>query len=105
VTEKVLLANVRELAGYLGWLSYHTHDSRRSDPGFMDLILVRDATILAVELKAEKGRVTVAQQAWLDAMWRCGIRTLVWRPTDWTSGVIEGWLRGADEPQPKGRKR
>ncbi len=39
--EKPFQAQVVELARLSGWLTYHTHDSRRSQSGFPDLVLVR----------------------------------------------------------------
>jgi hypothetical protein len=103
VTEKVLLANVRELAGWLGWKTYHTHDSRRSDAGFPDLAMVRGGRAIFAELKTAKGRVTQAQLDWLAALAAAGAESHIWRPADWTAGHIEAALRG-NEPQPKWRK-
>lgn len=40
VMEKVFQAQVLDLAHLSGWLCYHTHNSRRSAPGFPDLVLV-----------------------------------------------------------------
>lgn len=51
-----------------GWLAYHTHDSRRSEPGFPDAVFVRDGRIVFAELKAARGRVTPEQRAWLEAL-------------------------------------
>jgi len=51
----------------LGWLVYHTFDSRRSAPGFPDLILVRGDQLLAIECKSADGRVTDEQRTWLEA--------------------------------------
>ncbi len=82
VTEADWLAWVRQLARLNGWTSYHTHDSRRSDAGFPDLVLVRPPELVIAELKTEGGRVTVAQDCWLAALQACGIEAQVWRPSD-----------------------
>lgn len=73
-----------QLAGLCGWtLRYHTFDSRRSDPGWPDLVLFRPpAELIVVELKTDTGKVTPAQQAWLDALCACDIEAVVWRPRD-----------------------
>lgn len=94
MTERDLQAVTIELAEWLGWLSYHTYDSRRSQPGFPDLILVRRDRAIAVELKSGRGKVTAEQQTWLDALASAGIPTAVWRPADWFDGSIEAALRG-----------
>lgn len=67
--ESAWQTQVEQLAGFYGWGPiYHTHDSRRSHPGFPDLVLVRDRELLFVELKTDKGRVRPEQQVWLDAL-------------------------------------
>lgn len=94
VTEKELQANVLELAGHFGWLAYHTHDSRRSNPGFPDLVLVRGTRLIFAELKREGGRVTGPQDEWLGALsFVQNVSVYVWRPSDWRSGEIERILR------------
>lgn len=66
------------------WLCYHTYDARRSRPGFPDIIAIRGWRILAVELKAETGRISAAQREWLDAFAATGhAESYVWRPRDW----------------------
>ena len=51
-----------------GWrFVYHTFDSRRSQPGFPDLVMLRDNRGFAIEVKVERGKVTRAQEGWLDA--------------------------------------
>lgn len=64
---------------------YHTFDSRRSPSGFPDLIAVHETPgkkLLAIELKADAGIVSEAQQAWLDALAGCtGVVAEVWRPS------------------------
>lgn len=84
MTEKALQEAVIEAAGYLGYRVYHTHDSRRSEPGFPDLIALRerDGRRFAIELKTERGEVSPAQADWLTAFSRCGIPAFVVRPKD-----------------------
>lgn len=94
MSEADLLSNVREMAKAAGWMVYHTHDSRRSEVGFPDCVLVRKSRILFVELKSEKGKPSPAQVEWLHAlMLTRRVETFLWRPSDWLSGTIEGMLR------------
>ena len=80
--EKDFQAAVQDAAHLLGWLTYHTYDSRHSAPGFPDLVLVRER-VLFRELKTDKGRVTAAQQHWIDRLSAAGADAGVWRPADW----------------------
>jgi hypothetical protein len=84
MSENELLANVREIAKLNGWETYHTHDSRRSDAGWPDLVLASAAQrrTLFIELKKRTGRVSDAQQKWLDLLALCGQEVAVWRPAD-----------------------
>lgn len=84
VSEKDWQLQVIELAELYGWRVYHTFDSRRSNPGWPDLVLCRPTSgeLLYVELKTDKGRLSAAQRAWLDALAACGQETHVWRPRD-----------------------
>lgn len=59
---------VTNLASFYGWLAYHTYDSRRSAPGFPDLVLVRGAELLFIELKTDSGRVRAEQRDWIAAL-------------------------------------
>ncbi len=68
-SEAAFQQQVVNLAGFYGWsLVYHTHDSRRSQPGFPDLVLVRAPELVFAELKAETGVVKPEQQDWIDAL-------------------------------------
>jgi hypothetical protein len=82
VTERQWQSQVVEAARLLGWRVYHTHDSRRSEPGWPDLALVRDRLVMA-ELKTDNGRVSKAQAGWLDALRTANVETYLWRPSDW----------------------
>lgn len=104
MTERELQVAVVELASYLGWLTYHTFDSRRSAAGFPDLVMVRAPRIVFAELKSSVGRLSSDQVAWnveLEAVAKalCGgepIRSIgveIWRPADWASGAVEAALR------------
>ncbi len=93
VTEKQLQAQVVQLARLTGWRCYHTHDSRRSTPGFPDLVLVRPPRCLFVELKTLSGRLRPAQAAWLEALAKVerAPEAYLWRPGDF--GDIQSTLR------------
>ncbi len=66
------------------WLCYHTYDSRRSTPGFPDIVAVRDRRVLFIELKTETGKVSPAQQEWLTALDATDhVESHLWRPRDW----------------------
>ena len=100
MTEKELQANIVKLARLLGYLVYHTYDSRKSEPGFPDLVMVRwgDHRLIFAELKSAKGKVTDPQRRWLEHLGLVcmEVEAYVWRPEDWTSGTIEQVLRGTE---------
>lgn len=82
LTERAWQAQVEAIARTAGWLVYHTHDSRRSVPGFPDLVLVCGPRLIFAELKTQKGRITPDQQRWLDALTAASVEVYVWRPAD-----------------------
>lgn len=101
MNERELAANVETLCKYLRVRYYHTWNSRHSTPGFPDYVFVtRDNRLLFRELKAEHGRMSVAQDAWLTALVQTGASVGVWWPRDWFNGVIKAEL----SPQPIGEK-
>ena len=68
----------------LGWHVYHTHDSRRSNPGWPDLAMVRRHRLLLWELKTEKGRVTPEQRDFLERLQGVAVVEVdLRRPSDW----------------------
>lgn len=79
--EKLFQAQVIQIAKRLRWKVYHTYDSRRCEPGFPDLVLVRER-VLFRELKTDTGRVSSAQNAWGDALMKAGCDFKIWRPRD-----------------------
>ena len=74
---------VCQLAKTLGCIVYHTHDSRRSEPGFPDLVIVGKRAFMFRELKTERGYVSDAQKEWLDKLADAKADAAVWRPSDW----------------------
>jgi hypothetical protein len=83
------LHRIVEAAWLLGWrreLIYHTFDSRRSTPGFPDLVLVRAPRVIFAELKTDAAPQTLPpdQQVWMYELLRCpGVEYFVWRPRHW----------------------
>ena len=94
MTEKQLQQAVLDYARLTGWLAYHTHDSRRSQPGFPDLAMVRGERLVFSELKSAGGHLTSDQVRWLDAL-RATVKpeVYIWRPGHWTNGTVEQTLR------------
>lgn len=89
--EKEFQQRVVDYARTLNWAAYHTHDSRRSEPGFPDLVLVRGPRLVFAELKTEIGSTTADQERWLDALCKVEGRpeVFVWRPSEWESEIME----------------
>ena len=86
LSERAFQASVLDLARLTGWRAYHTHNSRRSEPGYPDLCLVRGDVCIMAELKTDVGKVTTAQEARLAAFDAVpGIEAVVWRPRHWAT--------------------
>lgn len=84
LTEANFQAQIVELAKAKNWMCYHTHDSRRSEPGFPDLVLVRGPTALFLEVKAEKGHATPQQLIWIAAFDKVRrVHAAVVKPSHW----------------------
>ena len=91
---KDLQPAVRKMAKLLGWEFYHTHDSRKSEAGFPDVVLVRNRRLIFAELKRQKGRTSEDQIKWLNKLSQCeGVEVYVWRPSHYFSGEIEKILK------------
>lgn len=95
MTEAQLLAAVRQLARYSGHWTYHTNWSKGSEAGWVDLVLLHPGRrrCLFIELKTAIGKVTAAQQMWIDGLTACGFEAGVWRPGD-LQHTIPAVLRG-----------
>jgi hypothetical protein len=80
LTEKQWQAQVVQLARTLGWhRPMHIYDSRRTEPGWPDLALVRDRFLL-LELKTETGRLTNPQRNWIGRLHKANVEVYVVRP-------------------------
>jgi hypothetical protein len=93
MTEDQLLDQVTELARWFSLLTYHTRDSRRSAPGFPDLVIAGRRGVIFAELKSRAGNLTQDQQTWKWTLLASGQQWRLWRPADWQSGHIEAELR------------
>lgn len=68
VSEKVLQQQVEQLLLSHGWSSFHDLSGATSGSasmGFPDLVCIRGAEQLVLELKTEIGRVSLEQRQWL----------------------------------------
>ena len=86
VTEKSWQGTVIAVAKTHGWMVYHTHDSRKSAPGFPDILAISPtrSRLVVAELKTSIGVVSPEQDRWLKAF--AEVRTspmvYIWRPGD-----------------------
>jgi hypothetical protein len=89
VPESRLLAQVTAEAKRCGWLVYRTADSRRSAPGFPDLVLCNGQRVIFAELKRQQGKLTPEQNTWLSLLRHTDlVEVYVWRPQDWP-GLVD----------------
>jgi hypothetical protein len=96
--EEQLLQHTIGVAKALGYLAYHTHDSRRSEPGYPDLHLVHDGRGISMfrELKTRTGRISPDQRKWGAALTAAGHDFAIWRPVDlWSGLILEQLQRGS----------
>ncbi|WDF32233.1 VRR-NUC domain-containing protein [Arthrobacter agilis] len=90
-SEKQLQDKIVQLAEELGWMTFHIYDSRRSNPGWPDLVLVHPVRrrLIIWELKSKNGRATPAQLTWLTALRNLGLNVGIKKPEDWASESIQ----------------
>jgi len=91
VTEASWQATVTGAAEVFDWFVYHNPDSRRSNPGFPDLVLIRPPRVMFLELKRQTGRLSPTQREVIAALEQCpGVEVHVARPSDWEQ--VCSWL-------------
>ena len=96
LTEAEWLRSVGDALDLTGWAWIHHCPARRaqgkwttatqgnSAKGFPDVVAVRPPRVLWLELKTERGRVSVEQNSWLDQLRASGQEAHVLRmPRDW----------------------
>lgn len=93
-SEEYFQDQIMAAAKALGWLFYHVPDSRRTQPGFPDLVMLHPSTgrLLIRELKTQKGKTSKMQDVWLAGFRLGGLDAKVWRPEHWVSGEIQKTL-------------
>lgn len=109
MSEAELQSAIIGLAQLLGWRVAHFRAANTAQgwmtpvaadgKGFPDLCMVRGERLLFVELKTEKGRLTLEQDEWIAALQdsrRCGVA--VFRPSDWLNGTVSDVLGEATDP-------
>ena len=81
-------AQLVDAAKRMGYRAYHTHDSRKSEEGFLDLVLVsrRQRRLIFAELKNNTERERPEQKGWADDLAACpGVEVYLWRFMDWNT--------------------
>ena len=98
MTEAELFETVRGLLNIYRWLWVHHYNSQRSNPGFPDIVAVRDSRVLFLEIKGyEKtgklGTLSPHQQDWLDKLRAAGQEAYVVIPDDNRDGRLVEMLQ------------
>ena len=84
LSEKDFMESIVQLARQTGWMVYHPYDSRRSEPGFPDLVMTKHKRLVIAEIKTETGKTSPAQDKWLETLRTArGVKVKLWRPSDW----------------------
>lgn len=77
-------AKVVEFARWNGWHVFHPYYSRRSEPGWPDLSMIRGDRLVFAELKSRTGRVSPPQHHVLGLLAAVPhVEVYLWRPMDW----------------------
>lgn len=90
LTEAEFRGWIATTAAAHGWLAYVNDESNEPFP---NVVLVRGGSVVAVRVKAERAKVTEAQQEWIDELERAGVEVALWRPS-MMDAVYERLARG-----------
>ena len=99
MTEAELQSTITEAMEWGGWIVHHETDSRRTNPGWPDLLAIHASTgrLLVLELKSAAGKMTEAQRRWIHSwvaveaqLGTNHVRVGVVRPDDLDK--VLGWL-------------
>ncbi len=90
--EREVVDSLLDAAKELGWLAHHDRPALtergwrtaiQGDKGFPDLLLTKDGRSAVWEVKSDVGKVSPAQQQWLDELAKVpGVDVRVVRPAD-----------------------
>jgi len=92
ISEATLQSDILTYLGLLGIPAWSTHSSRNhpETPGMADVIgVLPGGRFLAIECKAQDGRTTEAQVAWLRDVHKAGGLAFVARDLDTVQNLIE----------------
>lgn len=87
VSEAAFQRLVTDLAEWCGWHWTFNADSRRTQAGVPDLLLMRGRKCLWREIKTESGKLRPEQLAFGQRLLRAGQDWCVWKPSDWRTIV------------------
>ncbi len=90
--EVPFMEQVIEFLRICGWLCYHTKDSRKSAPGFPDIIALKGKRQLVIETKRVGEEPDEAQERWLRVYVDAGAEVYAWTPDGWPE--IERIVKG-----------
>ena len=96
ISEKELQTAILEALGYMGWRVFHVYDSRRSNPGFPDVLAIKGSRIVFVELKSEKGKIRPEQVEWLDDLVETHSEVYLVRPSSQDAFMRNIAMLGSD---------
>ncbi len=93
ITEADFQRRVIDLARVLGYRVAHFRPARTAkgwrtaltgNPGWPDLVLLKQGRLILAELKSEKGKLAPDQAQWLAELSMVpGVLSVTWRPSDW----------------------
>ena len=92
MTEAELQDQVALMCRRLRLWHYHTHDSRRSQAGWPDLVIIGPTRAIFRELKTQAGRLSADQKHVGYLLTAAGLSWEVWRPADLVDGTIGAQL-------------
>lgn len=97
-----------DTARLAGWMCAHFRPAKTQrgrwvtpmagDKGFPDLVLAKGGRLLLAELKTDKGKPTVEQQAWLAEL---GAHGRLWRPANWEAVLLDLGVTQRDPLSPE----
>jgi hypothetical protein len=83
ISEAQFQWEIVKLARRHGWAAHHHFDSRKSEVGWPDLVLIRGPKIIFRELKVRGNTLSAAQANWIDLLIIAGQDAAVWTERDW----------------------